>query len=364
MQPILPRVRRPVVREDASRYLLFTLLSFASSVSLTRLFLELTGYPQLGKGELHIAHVLWGGLLLFISALLPLIWVNRWALILDSVLAGAGVGLFIDEVGKFITSTNNYFYPAAAPIIYAFFLLTVLVYLQIRRPHRQDTRTELYAILEDMGEVLDQDLSNNERQRMLERLDNIEINSENSDLGRLVKELRDFIASDTLYLVPQRPDFIEVAQKKFNELEDKWINRRGLQAAISGMVFAIGLWTLGFPLMVLINLHSPGNLQNLLGDLVKSGLIHTTTSLFWFEARLGLQTSVGLVLLTGSGLLVFSKDRLGISLSFLGLLLSLTMVNLLMFYFDQFSTIVAAIFQFLVLMGVIYYRRRFFRQVV
>ena len=66
-------VRKPVKREGAEKYLLYTLLSFAASVALTRLFLELTGYPQLGSSELHIAHVLWGGLLLFVASLLPLI---------------------------------------------------------------------------------------------------------------------------------------------------------------------------------------------------------------------------------------------------------------------------------------------------
>jgi hypothetical protein len=128
------RVRSPVRRGGSERYLLITLLSFAAMVALTRLFLELTGYPQLGGGELHFAHVLWGGLLLFAAALFPLVFANRWAYSSAALLAGLGVGLFIDEVGKFITQSNDYFHPAAAPIVYAFFLLTVLIYLQVRRP--------------------------------------------------------------------------------------------------------------------------------------------------------------------------------------------------------------------------------------
>ena len=36
------------------------------TVAVTRVYLELTGYPQIGNAELHIAHALWGGLLLFL----------------------------------------------------------------------------------------------------------------------------------------------------------------------------------------------------------------------------------------------------------------------------------------------------------
>jgi len=157
------QVRDPVRRARAQSNLILMLLSFAGSVFLTRAFLTFTGYPQLGGGGLHIAHVLWGGLLLFAAALLPLMWANQWVYPTGALLTGAGVGLFIDEVGKFITANNDYFFPAAAPIVYAFFLLTVLVYLRVARPRAADARTELYAALGEMEEILDGDLSREER---------------------------------------------------------------------------------------------------------------------------------------------------------------------------------------------------------
>src|SRR5438094_4878629 len=105
------RVRAPVKRRNAQYYLLLTLVSFAGSVVVTRLYLGLTGFPQIGNGEFHIGHVLWGGLLLFAAAILPLIWANRWVFSVSAVLNGMGVGLFIDEVGKFITRNNDCFSP-------------------------------------------------------------------------------------------------------------------------------------------------------------------------------------------------------------------------------------------------------------
>src|SRR5919205_1376994 len=205
MKNSIRRTHKPVKREDAEQYLVVPLLGFAPSTILIRLFLELTGYPQVGNSELHIAHVLWGGLLLFGASLLPLLLANRWVFTAGALSAGVGIGLFIDEVGKFITQKNDYFYPAAAPIIYAFFLLTVLVYLQVRRPRSRDARVELYHAFAKFEEVLDHDLDAQERADLNARLYRVNRQATDPDTARLAGVLREFLASDALYLAPDTP---------------------------------------------------------------------------------------------------------------------------------------------------------------
>src|SRR4030043_922736 len=121
-----------VQRENATRYMLISLLSSVATVTIVRSFLALTGYPQIGSSTLHIAHVLWGGLILYIAAILPLIYLNPRLHIIGAVLSGVGVGLFFDDVGKFITREYDYFFPAAAPIMYVFFLFLIILVIMIR----------------------------------------------------------------------------------------------------------------------------------------------------------------------------------------------------------------------------------------
>src|SRR5512135_2674095 len=189
-------IRKPVKRADAEHYLLIMLLSFAASVILTRIYLQLTGFPQVGRGELHIAHLLWGGLLLFLSSVMLLTWANRWALTLSAVLTGVGVGLFIDEVGKFITKTNDYFYPLAAPIIYGFFLLMVWLYLRLRRPTIRNVRSELSEALEYLSEVVDDDMDASERAEIDESLQAVVTRATTPDQNHLATVLLQFIRRD------------------------------------------------------------------------------------------------------------------------------------------------------------------------
>ena len=355
----ISRVRKPVRREGSERYLLFTLLSFAASVALTRLFLEITGYPQLGGGELHIAHVLWGGLLLFGAALLPLIFTNRWVYVVGSLLAGAGVGLFIDEVGKFINQTNDYFHPLAAPIVYAFFLLTVLIYLQVRRPAEREARDELYLALDGLQEVLDRDLEPSERLALKFRLRKIADSDQHPELARLAESLTEYLVSEELRIVPETTSVLERLGNKLGQLETRWITKRRLKAVLAGGLGALGILALWNLAMLLLATRDPSRLENMITELVTGGQVASITGMFWFSARVAVEGFVGLLLVVSGGLFVANKDRSGVALGYIGLLLSLAAVNLMIFYFEQFSTIIPALVQFLLLLGVIFYRRRY-----
>jgi len=353
------KIRTPVPRLGAEQYILITLLSFASSVSLTRLFLSLTGYPQLGGNGFHIAHVLWGGLLLFIASLGPLVIANRWIYTASALVSGAGVGLFIDEVGKFITANNDYFNPLAAPIIYTFFLLTVLLYMRVRRAPIQEPRAALYHALDGFEEVLEHDLDPRERSELIETLHYVVNQTESPDMAHLANHLLEFIEDENIHLVP----FGNTVWERFNaylaKLEARWVNRQRARAVLAGGLIALGLVAIYKMFQALPIGPSPASLEHIFQQLVARGQLSGEGSLAWFSARLALETSVGILLVVSGGLFLAGKDNLAVSTGYLGLLLSLTTVNILVFYFEQFSTILSAVIQFALLLGLIHYRRHY-----
>lgn len=363
MSRFVNRIRSPVRREGAETYLILTLLSFGASVALTRLFLELAGYPQLGGSTLHIAHVLWGGLLLFLAALLPLVYANRWVYTVGSVLAGLGVGLFIDEVGKFITQTNDYFYPAAAPIVYAFFLLTVLVYIQVRRPKVKSARAELYYAFDAFTEVLDRDLDQQERQDLDKRLRFVEGTANQEGLTKLARELLDFLHSDAVIVSSDKPTIVEKIEKRFINFEKKWITRERLRAVLAGGLLALAIAAMLNFARLLIGTQVPETLEKWLTVWFEVGRVTDVRGLLWLLTRVGLEGIVGLLLFIAAILFVIKRDRWGRAIAYFSLLLSLTVTNLLVFYFEQFSTIIPAAIQFLLLLGVLRYQQRFLTKV-
>ena len=352
------RIRKPVRRGGAEQYLRYTLLSFALTVTLVRLFLELTGYPQLGGGDFHIAHVLWGGLTLFYAALLPLLLTNRWAYSLSAILAGIGVGLFIDEVGKFITQSNDYFYPAAAPIVYAFFLLTMWLYLHVRRPPSLSNRDELYRALGEMGEVLDLDLESKERKSLENRLERIAQHAEHADYRRLAQRLRDFIDSESLQVVPDRRGVFEGFIDYVQQCEQRWITLGRLKAILIGALLVLSVVTVVDFARLLSGTTNPDILAPWTDDLLSLGLVTSKSVILWFATLTILEGLVGLLLIVAVVLLLVKREGVGLALAASGLLLSLAGVDLLGFYFRQFSTIGTVTVQFLLLLLVYRYRRR------
>jgi hypothetical protein len=335
-----------VRREGAERYLFLMLVSFAATVIGTRWFLELTGFPQLGGGDLHIAHALWGGAALFAAAILPILLAGRAVYTASAILAGIGGGLFIDEVGKFITATNDYFYPAAAPIIYATFLLTALVWIRARSPDDPDPRSQLLTALELLEESVEGDLQRREADDLVTRLRAAADRAPSPEQRRLAGELLDFVASGQLRVAPDPVDRFGGIRAGWRRRSDQWVGGRGLRLAIVAALLVTGI------VQVLALTEIGANLTVGVGDpvtrLAGFQLVHLA-----IEAAAGVLIVLGAIMVAAGG-----RHRLGWTLAYFGLLTVLTLGDLISFYIRQFDSVLVVIGHALLLAAVVGYRER------
>jgi hypothetical protein len=115
--------------------------------------LWLTNYPQLGGHGLHIAHLLWGGLLMVIALAILLSLLGRRARWPAALIGGIGFGFFIDELGKFITADNNYFFKPAAGLIYLIFVALFLISRSYQRHRGLNEAERVRNAIELLGEA-------------------------------------------------------------------------------------------------------------------------------------------------------------------------------------------------------------------
>jgi predicted small integral membrane protein len=333
--------RLPARLPTAESVVLLMLVAFAATVIGTRWFLAWTGFPKIGGGDLHIAHALWGGALLFVGALLPLIWFGRRVHLAAAVVTGVGMGLFIDEVGKFITTRNDYFYPAAAPIIYSTFLLSVLLFLWIRRGRTNDHgdgRRKLASLLRGVADAAGARVSF----------------APDGGTGPSVKSAA--VAATpvtpltaTFDLGPRvtdRPDptIARGIRPWLSRREPFWLGGRGLRVAtvLALLVAGLGSFAALFFFSFLVAFVIPASDLPLLGLMLTHVVVDGIS---------------GALMLVGGVALVIGRVNAGVALASAGLLVALALGDVLSFYLRQFDSIGVALFHLALLYAVSTLRR-------
>jgi len=264
-------------------------------------------------------------------------------------------------VGKFITQRNDYFFPPAAPVVYGFFMIMLLVLVAVRKTRRVQPRNELYRALDDLHEVVEGDLDAQECKALYDRL-TLARQSDQPQVASLAAALQTYLRSNNTTIVPVKPSlwqrFMGHLRQIGQRVGRKW-HRRLIIAAMALVVVGAALSVL---FLLLVANASNTSIPQLLNAFLTQDDIASANNGLWFYLRVALELLVSVLAFITVILLIAKREPAGLRAALLALLISLTGGTLLAFYLDQFRAATTALYQFLVLLMVVAYQRWYLRE--
>jgi hypothetical protein len=197
---------------------------------------------------------------------LSLTFLGRAIRPLVALVGGVGFGFFIDELGKFITADNNYFYKPSAALIYLIFLGLFMAARAMRNRRGYTSSEYVWNAIDLLGEAACRDLDERDRERALRLLDRAD------QRDPLVGPLRTLL--EQVEALPARsPPRVAQWARGLRSAYRRLVCRQGFRSAVS-WIFAV--WALGsafavFELVLSVGLNlggaHPGFASDQLDDL-------------------------------------------------------------------------------------------------
>ncbi len=183
-------------------------------------------------------------------------------------------------------------------------------------------------------------------------------NADDENQVALARHLLAYLRSESLEMVPDEVPWSERLLARLIHWEIRWLTPFRYRAILVGGLAGIGANTFLNLTRLLLAARTPGGLDQIFQQLMLVGQVSSTTGMLGFVSRVALEGSVGLILILAAIFILLGWERWGLNLGVIGLLLSLAGVNLLVFYFEQFSTILTALVQLTLLMTIFRHRQR------
>jgi len=318
---------------EAENLLEMFFVAAVTSVLAIRFYLQLTGYPQLGGGSIHIAHVLWGGIFMLAAFVLMFGFLGNSVRKFAAILGGVGFGAFIDELGKFITRDQNYFFQPTVALIYIIFVSLYLVFRYISQFQSLSKAESLMNALELCKEAVLHKMDGEEKARLEKLLEEADpAHPIRQALGSIVQSLSVTAPSENLYEKGRR------LVHNFHErlIRTSWFAKAVIFIFIWNSLFGLGqavwvIWrTRGFSFV-----EDFSNLSFIEGgELISSALA-------------GLLVMVGVVQMGRSRETAYQLFRYAI-------LISIFVTNFFLFFQEQFGALVGLLGNIL-LLGILNY---------
>lgn len=297
------------------------LISAVASILLIRSYLFVTGFPQIGTGDFHVAHMLVGGFFMLISIYLLITYMGKLIYYIAAILGGIGFGTFIDELGKFITRDNNYFYQPTVALIYAIFILIYLLSRFSFKISKYSSQEYLINSIEILKEAVLLNFDTDEKRHFKEYLGK---SNPNDPIVDALKELINKI--DTIPASPPNIfDKIYISLKKLylGLIQKRWFSKFIIWFFILNTFFTL------FSTLKLFDVLSNFAISN---EFIK---INPPSYSFWDYGELISSIISGVFVLVGVARMKFSRLTAFISFK-RSMLVSIYLTQFFVFYEQQF----------------------------
>jgi len=333
----------PIVRNlDALYYLEVFIVCAVASILVIRLFLHLTGYPQIGNGTLHIAHMLWGGLLMLIAIIMLFSFIGKSVELWAAILGGAGFGTFIDEVGKFVTSDNNYFFEPSIAIMYIVFILIILSIHMIRSGWTFTKKEYLVNALKGLEEVALQNLDQDEKDKVIKYLD------KSDPENPLTKSVRDLVGGSKLARTSE-PGFYTKLKVSFRDFYSKVVSYKYFRAAV--VIFFLGQLLLTLTYVVVFTFFYGLGWDSILDIKILDRIVDKTPNLTFIDkAQIFASLLSGVFVLLGAYYIRVSR-LISYQMFERSVLVSILLTYVFIFYKEQFAALAGLLVNILILIA-------------
>lgn len=339
-----------VKRENAADLVMILMMWALGSLLITRFFLKLMGWPTISFGVWHIAHVLWGGFFMLAGMIMLLTSYGEKMRKISAAIAGIGWGLFVDEIGKYLTKDNDYWFRPAIIFIYISFIIIFLIYRYFERTNKKEPKTLFYSIINEIEEIIEEgNLEKKDKKNLSLKIKKLLEIEKNQEKIKLLKKLN-LIIRETKTRADDPNNFLNktfqlLKQISYNKIFKKKIILYGLGIysiyyAIDKIIEAINIATNPEKLAVIQKFYSDYD-------------FFSKADTYMIGLKIIFDVITAILFLIGLGLMTRKKTLLkGLIFFQYGLLVNIFLSTVFRFYFEQFQAIFALAISIFIFYGI------------
>jgi hypothetical protein len=267
-----------------------------------------------------------------------------------AVIGGVGFGFFIDELGKFITDDNDYFFKPAAGIIYLVFVVLFLVTRALQGRPGLTAHESLVNAIDTITEAARHDLSERDRREALRMLDR----ADPSD--PLVEPTRRLLGEIEAVPTPP-PRLYERWAMAVRDLYERIVDTRWFPRVLGGIFV---FWAAASVLEMIALVFAAGfSLEGVDNSPISiNDVLETDNPSFFSVASVAASFAVGVLVIAGA-LRLRARDRIGAYRMFeRAMLVQIFVADFFSFVESQFSAVFGVAIDILLLITVRYMLRR------